>query len=136
MLDGNMIHIIERIFVLVESRHTIRISEWILLFFVAYRRPHTRLRRLRVDRRVRYLTLFGVMLVLQFARISVLICSSLFGHAQLMSGNTGEDEEDEVNDAGGEILAALPSTRKTLERLTAAKLERRWPQSPSSLMYI
>lgn len=132
ILDGTVIHIVERVLVLVGSCHMVGILKWILLFFVAYGRPYAPFCRRGVCRRFLCLVLFGAAMILQFTRVPVLNRSVLVLFAQFVSGDAAEDEEGEVDDAGSMILAIRhpPNNSRLNEKLTVAKPGRRWPQSP------
>lgn len=100
-----MIHIVERILVLIGGGDMVWILERIGIFLVTYGRTCAPFRGWGVRGRFLGLVLFGAAMVLQLARIAVLDRSALACLAHFVGGNAGEDEEGEVDDPGSMMLA-------------------------------
>ena len=130
-----MIHIVERILVVIGGRRMVGIFERIRLFMVTYARPCAPFRRWGVRGRFMSLVLLGAAMVLQLPRVSVFARSAFACFAQSLRRDAGEDEKGEVDDSGRMVLAICsPLCISTgSERRTVATLKRhllRFPSSP------
>lgn len=133
IFNRTMIHIVERILVLIGGCHMVGILERIRLFLVTCRRPRAPFHGWGVRGRFLGLVLLWAAMVLQLARVPVLDRSALACFAHFVGGDAGEDEKCKVNDTRSMVLVIRNPMRISREsaKFTVAKLRRHWLQSPS-----